>query len=296
MELFWKIVVGIVASFTGAAAIHLAQRKPQTPAKITKVTEIAAESPKRAKTPDAVKEPNGVGTWFIPQGTFWDRTGICYSILFKHLQDEFELNDAAEAKPCQNTGELVRNMLEASGPDQNAERLVTDENLSFLLNVFKFDEKQTAINLSRWNLCDGTFEMEYDGKLFGARIPKMSRYRVIALRGRSIQVVDELHPNTPIFINMSLNVSVPFDFLQTRERKRTGENDWYIDISDLLDPAKTTIAEFHRIFSAPKSTSTSCSTTDIINFTDLAKMIDNNVYDHTQLPTVLRQLTLHYAN
>lgn len=147
--------------------------------------------------------------------------------------------------------------------------------------------------------------MESDGKLFGN--PKKVQYRIISLSEHSVWVVhrslrktiDEFVPSCtstiPLSLDADFNFESKFSLAKAEEWKNVCGDNWHVDISELSDPTKTTAAEFLRLF----STTTTTTFNDVGSCTDLSQLAKSVelIFDYvTQLPTVLRRITLDYAN
>lgn len=287
MAPFWKVVAATVGAIGTMVTLNRAYQKYQT------ANDLKLEAKKKAVAVANLADDTNCANWCLQQGTFWNRAEICHSILFRRIQVSFGLRSDSTA-----------NMLAHEG---------SEETIPFV--PFPICTPQTGISFPRWNLADGTFEMKTDGKTLGK--PKTIQYRVISLSERSVRVMHRLLPNVDGIngnndendnsnnsnnsnslnsgscaqgefdehhqFSISLWQTANFTFPQERVEawKKIHSDDWRVDISELLDPTKTTAAEFQNIFDQ----STSCSTTVELIF-DCA----------TQLPTVLRKLSLDYAN
>lgn len=222
----------------------------------------AVETAKAAKATEAAEA----------QTTFWNRKEICHAAIFRCIQHSF------------SQGGAVSTTLSTY-----SSRYYGDQVYNFQLST-----AQTGITFSCWNVADGTFLMESDGKLFGN--PKKVEYRIISLNEDSVQVVhrslnkamDEFVPSCtstiPLSSDVKFNFESKFPPAKVEEWKNVCGDNWHVNISDLSDPTKTTAAEFLKLFD---------NRTDLVQ---LVKSIELIFDDATQLPAVLRQLTLHYAN
>lgn len=271
METLRKLVVGAATTIGVIGAVvtlNLAYQKYQT-TQTNQTTQTTAPTEKKEAVEDksiqlkpTKQEEVEKRLSLLPQGTFWNRTEICHFLLFKRMQ-----------RCCWFT------MGERS--DYNG--------LLWLTNI-----QVAKDTFSNWNLSDGTFEIQFKDKKF--------HHRLFSLNQNSIRIIrsgSEIGENNE-------NVFYPQEiFLQggVKEWDRITGKSWNVDLLELMDPAKTTMAEFQEIFNAPKSISQSTSgvetsgvENDRVNLVNLVKMADKEVDDASQLPTVLRQLTMDYAN
>lgn len=302
MAKLWKVVTGAAAGvFVYWKFLELRQSSKEMKEAEDELAKAAAET----AAIDAIKEEERkrrLDPANFPQGTFWNRAEICHLALFRHLERIFDLNQR---------GKFYEVTAEFDLPPYYCKPGVLTECFGRIGSYF-----------IRWNLTEGTFDYKWGGdngndNILFKRIEPL-RSRLVALNFNSVRIA---YPTDPferkeykkfhciqIPLLQTANTNADADLVDLRLinwKERTGNqgSTSHVAISDLLDPEKTTTADFQKMFSTPQSIS--CSTTNptnsanFTNLTDLvhlAKMVDDTFCDATQLPTALRQLTLNYAN
>lgn len=305
---FWKVATGVSAMLVGLFA-YQAFRQLRTHREFEE-----SEADERARTAAtiAVKEEERkcrLNPVNFPQGTFWNRAEICHLALFRKMERAFDLSQRGSAH-------LVKSRTSSKNVD-DANNL--GNSLPHYCRPGKFVEDRSIITNDAikgvrflyWNLAEGTFEIENNG--CGGLFKRIESFqnRLVSLNSTSVRFIyssthtseNVENPNQNQSLNTKKQFCVQIPLLKTahlnednfvdlvatnwKERMTKSISSFasHLAISDLLDPEKTSAVEFDKLFSTANN-----------NLAELFKAVDDTFCDRTQLPTALRQLTLHYAN
>lgn len=309
---FWKVATGVSAMLVGLFACQAFRQLRRTKQACREFEESDADEREKLTTAIAAKEEERkrkLDPTNFPQGTFWNRAEICHLALFRKMERGFDLSRRGSAY-------LVKSRTNNKNDTDN---LNAGESLPHYCRPGKFVEDRSIITNDSikgvrflyWNLADGTFEIKNNGGGGGLfkRIESFQS-RLVSLNSSSVRFIYSSAQgieNVENWNNQSLNtkkqycVQIPLlktahpnednfvDLVATNWKeqftKRISKFASHLAISDLLDPEKTSAAEFQKLFSTANN-----------NLAQLFKTVDDTFCDRTQLPTALRQLTLHYAN
>lgn len=301
---FWKVATGVSAMVVGLFACQAFHQLRRTKQACREAEESDTDEREKLTTAIVAKEEERkrrLDPANFPQGTFWNRAEICHLALFRKMERGFDLSQRGRAY-------LVKSRINNK-----------NESLPHYCRPGKFVEDRSIITNDAikgvrflyWNLADGTFEIKNNGgggglfkriESFKSRLVSLnsSSVRFIYSSAQAIENVENpnnqslntkkqycvqipllktAHPNEDNFVDLAANN------WKEQMGKRISKFASHLAISDLLDPEKTSAAEFQKLFSTINN-----------NLVELFKTVEDTFCDCTQLPTALRQLTFHYAN